>query len=41
MAEVYEGLEAIILSSDGPGGVNPLDLENTLRMFEVRKGGRK
>ena len=41
MAEVYEGLEAIILSSDGPGGVNPLDLENTLKMFEVRKGGRK
>jgi regulator of protease activity HflC (stomatin/prohibitin superfamily) len=41
MAEVYKGLEAIILSSDGPGGVNPLDLENTLKMFEVRKGGRK
>jgi regulator of protease activity HflC (stomatin/prohibitin superfamily) len=41
MAEVYEGLEAIILSSDGPGGVNPLDLEGTLRMFEVRKGGRR
>jgi len=41
MAEVYEGLEAIILSSDGPGGVNPLDLENTLKMFEVRKGGSR
>jgi hypothetical protein len=37
MAEVYEGLEAIILSSDGPGGVNPLDLRKTLQMFEVRK----
>jgi regulator of protease activity HflC (stomatin/prohibitin superfamily) len=37
MAEVYEGLEAIILSSDGPGGVNPLDLRRTLQMFEVRK----
>jgi len=37
MAEVYEGLEAIILPSDGPGGVNPLDLERTLQMFEVRK----
>ena len=35
MAEVYEGLEAIILSSDGPGGVNPLDLRKTLQMFEV------
>ncbi|MDF1536374.1 MAG: SPFH domain-containing protein [bacterium] len=41
MAEVYEGLEAIILSSDGPRGVNPLDLESTLQMFEVRKGGRR
>jgi regulator of protease activity HflC (stomatin/prohibitin superfamily) len=41
MAEVYEGIEAIILSSDGPRGVNPLDLGGTLRMFEVRKGGRR
>jgi regulator of protease activity HflC (stomatin/prohibitin superfamily) len=41
MAEVYEGLEAIILSSDGPNGVNPLDLERTLQLFEVRKGGRR
>lgn len=41
MAEVYEGLDMIILSSDGPGGVNPLDLESTLRMFEVRTGGRR
>ncbi len=41
MAEVYEGLEMIILSSDGPSGVNPLDLESTLEMFEVRKGGKR
>lgn len=41
MAEVYEGLDMIILSSDGPGGVNPLDLASTLKMFEVRTGGRR
>jgi len=41
MADVYKGLDMIILSSDGPGGVNPLDLKNTLEMFEVRKGGRR
>ncbi len=29
MAEVYKGLDVIILSSDGPAGVNPLDLEKT------------
>ena len=40
MAEVYRGLDTIILSSDGPRGVNPLDLEGTLKLFEVRKGGR-
>ena len=40
MADVYKGLDTIILSSDGPGGVNPLDLKGTLEMFEVRKGGR-
>ncbi len=40
MAEVYEGLDVIILSSDGAAGVNPLDLEKTLNLFEVRKGGK-
>ncbi len=40
MAEVYKGLDVIILSSDGPAGVNPLDLEKTLKLFEVRKGGK-
>lgn len=39
MAEAYEGLELIVLSSDGPAGVNPLDLDNTLKLFDVRKGG--
>jgi hypothetical protein len=28
----------IILPSDGPHGVNPLDLNNTLQLFDVRKG---
>jgi regulator of protease activity HflC (stomatin/prohibitin superfamily) len=41
MAETYRGLEVIILPSDGPNGVNPLDLGNSLQLFEVRKGGAK
>ena len=41
MADVYKGLDMIILSSDGPEGVNPLDMGDTLQMFEVRKGGRR
>lgn len=40
MAEVYKGLDVIILSSDGTAGVNPLDLGKTLKLFEVRKGGK-
>jgi regulator of protease activity HflC (stomatin/prohibitin superfamily) len=36
MAEAYKGLQGIVLPSDGPGGVNPLDLERTLKMFEIR-----
>jgi len=39
MAEVYKGLDVVILPSDGPVGVNPLDLNNALRLFDVRKGG--
>ncbi len=41
MADVYKGLDIVILPSDGQHGVNPLDLNNTLRLFDVRKGGRK
>ncbi|KPJ79014.1 MAG: hypothetical protein AMJ54_00720 [Deltaproteobacteria bacterium SG8_13] len=41
MAEIYQGLDAIILPSDGPHGVNPLDLGSSLKLFEVRKGGAK
>jgi regulator of protease activity HflC (stomatin/prohibitin superfamily) len=39
MADVYKGLHTIILPSDGPNGVNPLSLEKTLNLFDVRKGG--
>ncbi|MFZ5568961.1 MAG: SPFH domain-containing protein [Thermodesulfobacteriota bacterium] len=38
MAEVYKGLDLIVLPSDGSGGVNPLDLNNALNLFDVRKG---
>lgn len=41
MADVYKGLDIIILPSDGPMGVNPLNLNNTLELFDVRKGGAK
>lgn len=41
MADVYKGLELIVLPSDGSGGVNPLDLNNALELFDVRKGGAK
>jgi len=36
MAKVYQGLDVIILPSDGPSGINPLDLDETLELFEVR-----
>ncbi len=39
MADVYKGLDLIVLPSDGRGGVNPLDLNNTLKLFDVRRGG--
>ena len=41
MAEAYKGLNVIILPSDGPSGVNPLDLNNALKLFDVRKGGAR
>ncbi len=42
MAEVYKGIDVVILPSDGPSGVNPLDLNNALELFDVRtKGGAK
>ena len=41
MAQAYKGLDLIILPSDGAHGVNPLDLNNTLKLFDVRQGGAK
>jgi len=41
MADAYKGLELIVLPSDGPAGVNPLDLDNALKLFDVRTGGAK
>ncbi|MFH0880143.1 MAG: SPFH domain-containing protein [Lentisphaerota bacterium] len=38
MAEVYKGLDLVILPSDGPHGVNPLSLGNSLQLFDVRRG---
>jgi len=37
MAEVYKGLELIVLPSDGINGVNPLNLDQTMKLFEVKK----
>jgi hypothetical protein len=39
MAEAFKGLEVIVLPSDGPNGVNPLDVNKTLELFDVRKEG--
>jgi len=41
MADVYKGLNIIVLPSDGANGVNPLNLGNALELFDVRKGGEK
>ena len=37
MAEVYKGLELIVLPSDGPNGVNPLNLERTLKLLNAKE----
>jgi regulator of protease activity HflC (stomatin/prohibitin superfamily) len=36
MADALKGLRAVVLSSDGPNGLNPLDVASVLRKFEVR-----
>lgn len=36
MADVYKGLELIVLPSDGANGVNPLDLDHTMRLLEAK-----
>jgi len=37
LAEVYKGVQLLVLPSDGPGGVNPLDLDRTMLMIEGKK----
>lgn len=37
MAKVLKGLEVIVLPSDGKNGLNPLDLRQSLDLFEVRQ----
>lgn len=39
MADVYKSLDMIILPSDGSNGVNPMNLNNTLQLFDIRKEG--
>lgn len=39
MAEVLQGLDVILVPSGGKGGVNPLDLDQQLRLFDVKGGG--
>jgi len=41
MADVYKGLDLVVLPSDGSAGVNPLDLDKALKLFDVRKGGAR
>ena len=41
MADVYKGLNLVMLPSDGNAGVNPLDLDKALKLFDVRKGGAR
>jgi len=41
MADVYKGLDVIVLPSDGPDGVNPLNLNKTMQLFDISKGDGK
>jgi hypothetical protein len=37
MAEVFKGIELIVLPSDGATGTNPLDLQKTIRLLESKE----
>lgn len=41
MADVYKNLDLIVLPSDGPAGVNPLDLNNAMKLFDVPERGEQ
>jgi regulator of protease activity HflC (stomatin/prohibitin superfamily) len=36
MADVLKGTQVIVVPTDGPSGVNPLDLQSALKRFDVR-----
>ena len=36
MAEVLEGVETVLVPSGGKGGMNPLDLNQALQLFDVK-----
>lgn len=38
MAEVYNGIDVIMLSSSGQYGINPLNLQDSLRLFGIEPG---
>jgi regulator of protease activity HflC (stomatin/prohibitin superfamily) len=40
MAEVLRGLEVIVVPAGGKGGLNPLDLDQALRMWGIEGGGQ-
>jgi len=35
LAEAMQGVELLVLPSDGADGFNPLDLTRTMRLFDV------
>ena len=37
MADALRGTRIIVLSTDGEGGMNPLDLKTLLRRFDVKE----
>jgi regulator of protease activity HflC (stomatin/prohibitin superfamily) len=37
MADVYRGVEVLVLPSDGSAGVNPLNLDQMMKMLEVKQ----
>ena len=40
MAEVLKGLDVIVVPAGGKGGMNPLDLDQALRMWGIEEEGR-
>jgi len=41
MAQALRGLDTVVLPSDGPSGVNPLDMHRILTLFEVREAAAR